>query len=62
MIYAPVDAPRLALDDALMFTLGLLILLMPSGEKEDAKEGFSRIQTLTVPSAPYRGKCEERGY
>ena len=49
----PDDVPRPVPETALIFTPGLLILLIPSGEKEEAKEGFSRIQTLTVPSAPY---------
>ena len=40
-------------ETVLILILGLLILLIPSGENEEANEGFSRIQTLTVPSAPY---------
>ena len=30
-----------------------LLMLLPSGAKVDAKEGFSRIHTRTVPSEPY---------
>ena len=30
-----------------------LLMLLPSGAKVDAKEGFSSIHTRTVPSEPY---------
>ena len=41
--------------------LPVLLMLLASGEKDEAREGFSRIQTRTVPSDPYGMEANKKG-